>query len=172
MKKNVKPAAKASGGPGSEVKPKGVSTPVITKPAGEAAAGQLAPGGVQEPLIAVPNPAQIANVEEAAGTGATAQLGAPAGTSSLVPLEEPAATNHPAPIGASASNSGVLTKKSTPGLEVTSSRDGFWRAGRQWMKTPTIVPLGDLTDEQFDQLIDEPMLSVSHVDDVAAEGGE
>lgn len=49
----------------------------------------------------------------------------------------------------------------TPGsvkvLQVVSKRDGFRRAGRAWHGTTT-VPLTELTEEQYNQLRDEPML--------------
>jgi outer membrane protein TolC len=90
-------------------------------------------------------------------------------------LDGSAEANQPAPTGAKESTSSVPTRKSTPGLAVTSSRDGFWRAGRQWTKATTTIRLSELTDEQADQLVDEPMLTVAYVEDVAQalqEGGE
>lgn len=42
--------------------------------------------------------------------------------------------------------------KSTRGLEVSSIRDGYRRAGRAWMIEPVIVPLAELTDEQIELL--------------------
>ena len=38
--------------------------------------------------------------------------------------------------------------------------DGFWRAGRQWSRTATLVPLADLTDEQLEALEADPEISV------------
>lgn len=54
--------------------------------------------------------------------------------------------------------------KSTPGLAVTSSQDGFWRAGRRWATTETVVPLVDLDDVQIARLRAEPTLSVKDVE--------
>ena len=42
-------------------------------------------------------------------------------------------------------------------LQVISKRDGFRRAGREWHGT-TIVPLSELTPEQYEQIDREPML--------------
>jgi len=55
----------------------------------------------------------------------------------------------------------ALQGKPTPGmrqvLQVISKRDGFRRAGREWHGT-TIVPLSELTPEQYEQINREPML--------------
>jgi len=58
----------------------------------------------------------------------------------------------------------TITPESTGGLEVTSTRDGFRRAGFAWSKKPTVVPCADLTQEQIDMLINEPALAVREVD--------
>ena len=42
-------------------------------------------------------------------------------------------------------------------LQVISKRDGFRRAGREWHGT-TLVPLDELTREQYMQIGSEPML--------------
>ena len=42
-------------------------------------------------------------------------------------------------------------------LQVISKRDGFRRAGREWHGT-TLVPLEELTREQYIQIGSEPML--------------
>lgn len=42
-------------------------------------------------------------------------------------------------------------------LQVVSKRDGFRRAGRAWSGTTTVA-LGELTQEQYEQLSTEPML--------------
>ena len=42
-------------------------------------------------------------------------------------------------------------------LQVIAKRDGFRRAGREWHGT-TIVPLDELTREQYMQIGSEPML--------------
>lgn len=56
------------------------------------------------------------------------------------------------------------TTASTPGLAVTSMRDGFWRAGMSWTKATTVVPLASFTEQQVKQLDAEPMLNVVRVD--------
>lgn len=62
-------------------------------------------------------------------------------------------------------------------LQVTPRRDGFRRAGREWHGT-TAVALDELTEEQFDQLTNEPMLvtqlfevPADQVDELTAPGG-
>lgn len=42
-------------------------------------------------------------------------------------------------------------------LQVTAKRDGFRRAGREWIGSTT-VPLGELTALQYERLTTEPML--------------
>lgn len=42
-------------------------------------------------------------------------------------------------------------------LQVISKRDGFRRAGREWHGT-TLVPVQELTREQYEQIDREPML--------------
>ncbi len=42
-------------------------------------------------------------------------------------------------------------------LQVIAKRDGFRRAGHEWHGTTT-VPLEELTEQQYEQLTDEPML--------------
>lgn len=58
----------------------------------------------------------------------------------------------------------TTTQGSTRGLEVISTRDGFRRAGFAWSKEPTLVALDMLTDEQVDQLKNEPALTVRDVE--------
>lgn len=55
----------------------------------------------------------------------------------------------------------------TKGLRVTTKRDGFRRAGREWTGT-TVVPLSELTGDQVEALQGEPMLIVDEVDVPAA----
>lgn len=68
--------------------------------------------------------------------------------------------NQPAAAAAKAALA-TLTGEPAPGmrqvLQVISKRDGFRRAGREWHGT-TIVPLSELTPEQYEQIDREPML--------------
>lgn len=48
-------------------------------------------------------------------------------------------------------------------LVVVSAVDGFRRAGRAWSKEATEVLAEDLTDEQLEALLNEPMLTVTPV---------
>lgn len=89
------------------------------------------------------------NVQPAAG-----QLGAPGASNEL-------GTTGPSESDGRGSSPRAT---STPGLEVTSSQDGFWRADLMWSSTPTTVKLCELTQFQIDQLRGEPVLSVVDVD--------
>lgn len=53
---------------------------------------------------------------------------------------------------------------SIAGLEVTSTRDGFRRAGLVWGRQPTAVPLADLTKAQIAMLKGDSTLSVREVE--------
>lgn len=62
-------------------------------------------------------------------------------------------------------------------LQVVSKRDGFRRAGRVWSGSTTVL-LSELTEAQYQQLCDEPMLvtmlldvPVESVADLAAADG-
>lgn len=50
-------------------------------------------------------------------------------------------------------------------IVVTSSQEGFRRAGRAWSKTPTKIDVTELTQEQLDSILREPMLTVEFVRD-------
>lgn len=69
--------------------------------------------------------------------------------------------NTPANKGRRGRNATPLGIESAPGmvkvLQVVSKRDGFRRAGRVWSGSTT-VPLSELTEAQYEQLCDEPML--------------
>lgn len=55
------------------------------------------------------------------------------------------------------------------GLRVTTKREGFRRAGREWNGT-TVVPLSELTEDQVEAIKAETMFLVDEVD-VEAAGG-
>lgn len=58
----------------------------------------------------------------------------------------------------------------TKGLKVTTRRDGFRRAGREWNGTE-VVPLSELTEDQVELLKGETtMLVVEEVDIEPAKG--
>ena len=48
-------------------------------------------------------------------------------------------------------------------ISVAAEKEGFRRAGRAWSKTPTEVPVSDFTEEQLQQLFEEPMLTIKEV---------
>lgn len=54
-------------------------------------------------------------------------------------------------------------------LSITSSREGFRRAGYVFGKEPVTIALADLSKAQIKQLNDEPLLSVSETEVEAAE---
>ena len=56
-------------------------------------------------------------------------------------------------------------------LQVISKRDGFRRAGREWHGT-TIVPLDELTREQYMQIGSEPMLVAQLMEVPEEQAGE
>lgn len=51
-----------------------------------------------------------------------------------------------------------------PALSVVSSREGFRRTHRAWSKTPTIIKLSELSDEEILMIKGEPMLTVTEVE--------
>lgn len=54
--------------------------------------------------------------------------------------------------------------KTSKALSVQSSREGFRRAGRAWSREATVVPLADLTEDQIEQLRNEPALTVVEIE--------
>ncbi|SOD42325.1 HI1506-related protein [Nitrosovibrio sp. Nv4] len=56
---------------------------------------------------------------------------------------------------------------SVKALIVVAARGGFRRAGIQFGKEPVTLNLHDLTPEQVDQIINEPMLTVTPIEGVA-----
>jgi len=104
--------------------------------------------------------------------------GAPAATINQASIDEAkgAGTNEakaaPAPAAAAKPDTSAgqnSSTKSIPGLEVTSTRDGFRRAGRPWFKQPTVVRLDELTKEQVAMLRNDPDLTVREVEVPAGE---
>ena len=69
--------------------------------------------------------------------------------------------NQTAAVAAATAATAILPGEPATGmrqvLQVISKRDGFRRAGREWHGT-TIVPLSELTPEQYEQIDREPML--------------
>jgi hypothetical protein len=51
------------------------------------------------------------------------------------------------------------------GVYVISRQEGFRRAGRAWSAQPTTVPVDELSEEQIEALVREPMLRVAFVAD-------
>lgn len=49
-------------------------------------------------------------------------------------------------------------------IKVIPKRAGFRRAGREFPDGATTIPLSDLSEEQYEQLINEPMLVVLHTE--------
>lgn len=60
-------------------------------------------------------------------------------------------------------------KEKVPGLKISARVEGFRRGGRAWSIAPTVVALEQFTEEQLDQILTEPNLIVSDVEDVNVE---
>ncbi len=57
----------------------------------------------------------------------------------------------------------AAAKKTESGLRIASSKDGFRRGGHAWSHTPTDVPISAFTEEQLEQIHNEPLLSVVEI---------
>lgn len=64
---------------------------------------------------------------------------------------------------ATAKNQRAAAGPATRGLRVTTRREGFRRAGREWNGT-TVVPLNELTEDQVEAIKAESMFIVDEVD--------
>lgn len=53
--------------------------------------------------------------------------------------------------------------KKVPALSVVSQHEGFRRTDRAWSKTPTIVKISDLSEDEIKQIKGEPMLIVTEI---------
>ena len=49
-------------------------------------------------------------------------------------------------------------------IKVEAKTDSFWRAGAKWSRKARVVPVSAFTEEQLQQLKDEPLLVVTPVD--------
>lgn len=76
----------------------------------------------------------------------------------------PGDNNSLAVAGQSDANDSAPSATSTPGLEVTSTQDGFWRGDLKWSNSTITVKLCDLTEHQIEQIRGEPTLTVVDVD--------
>jgi hypothetical protein len=68
---------------------------------------------------------------------------------------------------ATASNKKAANKPAgdkSQGLKVVPKRAGFRRAGYSFPEGETVIPLADITEDQYDQLTSEPMLITVLVD--------
>ncbi|SMH35892.1 hypothetical protein [Maritimibacter sp. HL-12] len=45
-------------------------------------------------------------------------------------------------------------------VKTVAGVESFWRCGRQWTKAGTIVPVDDLTDDEWKRIMEEPRLVV------------
>ncbi|AKU21878.1 HI1506-related protein [Massilia sp. NR 4-1] len=68
------------------------------------------------------------------------------------------------PAGGNAAPESTNAGKSIPGLEVSSTRDGYRRGGRGWTKEPQKVPAADFTDEQRQALEWDSNIRVVEID--------
>ena len=83
--------------------------------------------------------------------------------------------NQSAAAAAAAAATAILPGEPAPGmrqvLQVISKRDGFRRAGREWHGT-TLVPLDELTREQYMQIGSEPLLVAQLMEVPEEQAGE
>ena len=49
-------------------------------------------------------------------------------------------------------------------IKVEAKTDSFWRAGAKWSRKARVVPVSAFSEEQLQQLKDEPLLVVTPVD--------
>lgn len=64
-------------------------------------------------------------------------------------------------------NGDLLPPLGVVAVIVTSEREGFWRGGRPWSRTPTTVPIDELSDAALLAIEAEPLLQVVYVADHA-----
>ncbi|EGK71979.1 hypothetical protein METUNv1_01757 [Methyloversatilis universalis FAM5] len=148
-------------------------TPAEKKTAAQQAATQ-APGASAGDTTKPAAP--VAGAEAVAGTapmatGEAAAEGAPAASTDPVTETAPATTGKQ--LDAEPGTGGTVT--ADPDSEIKGGeavrisgwvieckrRDrGLWRAGRFWPPEPTAVPADELTDDQLQALLAEPLLSV------------
>jgi hypothetical protein len=77
----------------------------------------------------------------------------------------------PSPVsGGGAGGEGAVFASLPPTLTITSSINGFRRAGRAWSSEPTTVSAAEFTPEQLAQLRAEPRLTISSPLPQAGEG--
>jgi hypothetical protein len=67
-------------------------------------------------------------------------------------------------VGAPKSSADIPSTTSTRGLVVSSNLDGYRRGGRAWTKQPITIARDDLSEEQFNQVIEDANLTVEFVD--------
>lgn len=80
----------------------------------------------------------------------------------VVPPEREATRQIPAASASGAAAQATADRAEKPrkpiAIEVISRRDGFWRGDREWTIAPQVVSLRDLTEQQIDEIEDEPLL--------------
>lgn len=163
MAKNSKAADKGTGGPVSTKGPASTST---KEPAAAGSKEPAAPGS-KEPAAPGPKEPVVKDVTTGSGDGDQSLGSQGTQGASSAPIAGLDA-------GLTGLGEGTLAlvdqersndyRESTRGLEVTSTRDGFRRAGRTWSKKPTIVRQGEINEEQLLQLLGEPKLLLRAVD--------
>lgn len=163
--KNDKPAARGKGAPGKATKQSAATSTPKDKVGQVLSTDQPAQG--EAPGASLQEMAQTASTLMASAlavnvTGQISSIGnqVQPGT----PEAGSAAAYEPAQPGADQNCFADSSPKSIPGLAVTSSQDGFWRAGIQWTKAEKRVAIAELGEEKFNLVCDEPMLTVNYVD--------
>lgn len=148
-------------------------TPAAKKTAATQAPGADA-GDTTKPTAPVAGAETVAGAAPIA-TGEAAAEGAPPASTEPITKAAPATTGKQ--LDAEPGTGGTATAdpdSEIPGIESVRTsgwvieckrRDrGLWRAGRFWPPEPTAVPADELTDDQLQALLAEPLLSVLGVE--------
>lgn len=108
---------------------------------------------------ATEKPVNPADVSAMAGAQAPAQAATTEG-----PAKQPDGNegNIP-PAGEGPASDKALDEAVVEAIVVTSEIEGFRRAGRAWSRTPTTVPIDELSEEQIMALEQESLLQVAYV---------
>lgn len=105
-----------------------------------------------------------AATEKAAAKAATEKAATEKAAAEKAAAEKAAAEKAAAEKDAATKQGASAKTIKVPALSVTSSREGFRRAGRAWSKEATVVKLSDLNEEQIAQIKGEAMLTVAEVE--------
>lgn len=117
-----------------------------------------------EPKVEDTKGADVTETTENAGLTETKAEDTQAAATLATPAAEPQSTAETKPEEKAKVSAPAAKTEKVKALEITSKDDGFRRAGRAFSRTPSNVPLADLTEEQVEQLKNEPMLIVREIE--------